>query len=67
VFDGSYYQYEDLQSTNGTKINGNPVLRCRLRLMDKIELGATVLLYWEGSEEDADFLAAWRREKEALL
>ena len=33
----------DLGSTNGTRVNGVPVGRCRLRPGDRVALGDTVL------------------------
>lgn len=36
---------EDLESTNGTKLNGQPVRRARLRDGDVIEIGLTLLHY----------------------
>lgn len=35
----------DLQSTNGTRVNGRRVSTTRLRDRDRVELGATVLVY----------------------
>jgi hypothetical protein len=36
---------EDLESTNGTRLNGQPVTRARLRDGDVIEIGVTQLVY----------------------
>ncbi len=38
---------EDLESTNGTRLNGQPVTRARLRDGDIIEIGLTQLAYHE--------------------
>ena len=50
----------DLASTNGTKVNGEPVQLCRLRPGDLVMLGRTVLLF--GSREEiAQRLATLRK------
>ncbi len=38
---------EDLESTNGTRLNGQPVTRARLRDGDVIEIGVTQFVYHE--------------------
>jgi pSer/pThr/pTyr-binding forkhead associated (FHA) protein len=41
-FDGKHYWLEDLTSTNGTFLNGQPIQRQRLRSLDVITLGKAV-------------------------
>ena len=43
----------DLESTNGTAVNGKPVIERRLMIGDTITVGRTVILYGTG-EETAD-------------
>ena len=54
VFDGKSYWLEDLQSTNGTFLNGQAVTRDRLRHLDVITLG-----------KDADLVFVVRAAAEA--
>lgn len=42
------YVIEDLQSTNGTKVNGKRVTRQKLYPGDEIEVGDTLLMFWVG-------------------
>ena len=42
---------EDLESRNGTLVNGSPVLRCKLSIGDEIRIGGTALLVILGAEE----------------
>jgi len=44
LIDGDWY-LQDLESTNGTMLNGEPVTRARLRDGDVIEIGVTRLTY----------------------
>ncbi len=39
------HMIEDLESFNGTKVNGKPVRSCRLRNQDEIRLGETKLIF----------------------
>ncbi|MDX1644778.1 MAG: mechanosensitive ion channel [Thermoanaerobaculia bacterium] len=43
--EGEGYYLEDLESQNGTRVNGHPVERHRLRDLDRIEIGDTVLVF----------------------
>lgn len=43
------YEIADLGSTNGTKVNGSPIKRHKLRDGDEIRIGETVLHWSEGS------------------
>lgn len=47
VHEGDGWAIEDLGSTNGTLLNGEPVSRARLRDGDVIEIGVTRLTYHE--------------------
>jgi len=49
VMEGSVVEVIDLDSSNGTLLNGRPVVRRVLRDGDQIQIGATVVLYREGS------------------
>ncbi|MDZ4243046.1 MAG: FHA domain-containing protein, partial [Candidatus Omnitrophota bacterium] len=51
---GHGYCLEDLQSVNGTQVNGNEIQKCELKPGDKISLGSTVL----------DFLSQEASDKE---
>jgi hypothetical protein len=44
LIDGDWY-LQDLESTNGTMLNGEPVTRARLRDGDVVEIGVTRLTY----------------------
>jgi predicted component of type VI protein secretion system len=46
--EGSVVEIEDLQSSNGTLLNGKPVQRRMLRDGDQIQIGKTVIAYREG-------------------
>jgi len=48
VVQGSLAEVEDLESANGTLLNGKPVQRRVLRPGDQITIGTTVLRYGEG-------------------
>jgi pSer/pThr/pTyr-binding forkhead associated (FHA) protein len=43
--EGDDHVLVDLGSTNGTLVNGRPIERVRLSSGDRIEVGATVLLF----------------------
>lgn len=47
VREGAGWAIEDLGSTNGTRLNGQPVTHTRLRDGDLVEVGATQLRYHE--------------------
>lgn len=47
VREGAGWSIEDLESTNGTQLNGAPVDRARLRDGDTVQIGATQLVYHE--------------------
>ncbi len=53
VVAGGVAEVEDLQSSNGTRLNDKPVTRRVLRDGDRIEIGATVLVYREGTAPGA--------------
>lgn len=42
------YQIEDLESTNGTFVNGVQVQKCVLRSNDQIQIGDAKILFMEG-------------------
>jgi predicted component of type VI protein secretion system len=46
--EGSVVEILDLDSSNGTLLNGKPVQRRLLRDGDKVQIGATVIVYREG-------------------
>lgn len=46
--EGSIVEIEDLQSSNGTLLNGKPVQRRMIRDGDQIQIGKTVIVYREG-------------------
>ena len=43
-FRDGHWVLRDLDSTNGTRINGRPVVRCRLEAGDRLRLGSAELL-----------------------
>ena len=43
-FRDGHWVLRDLDSTNGTRINGRPVVRCRLEPGDRLRLGSAELL-----------------------
>jgi hypothetical protein len=47
--EGSIVEIEDLESTNGTLLNGRPVTRRVLRDGDEIRIGKTVIVFREGA------------------
>ena len=42
------WSIEDLGSTNGTKVNGRPISRSKLRFGDQITFGTTVMIFQKG-------------------
>lgn len=58
VVAGGVAEVEDLQSSNGTRLNDKPVTRRMLRDGDRIQIGATVLVYREGAAPGAAPAAA---------
>jgi pSer/pThr/pTyr-binding forkhead associated (FHA) protein len=57
----------DLESTNGTKVNGNMVQIRRLRLGDRITLGRSQLLFGSEDEIDARRMSLIAKTKPNLL
>jgi len=45
TWEGTSYVLEDLQSTNGTKVNDKRVRSAELRTNDRIQIGRTVLTF----------------------
>jgi pSer/pThr/pTyr-binding forkhead associated (FHA) protein len=43
--EGSGYELADLESQNGTKVNGTKASKCQLADMDRIVVGDTVLVF----------------------
>src|SRR5262249_60436922 len=52
LLEGDTYRLKDLDSTNGTRVNGKPVTETVLRLEDRIRFGAAEARY-ESSEASA--------------
>ncbi len=48
TFRDEEYQIEDLESTNGTFVNGIQVQKCVLRTNDQIQIGDAKILFMEG-------------------
>ncbi len=48
------YELNDLGSTNGTKVNGRPVKRHKLKSGDRIEIGATALTWDDPADAAAE-------------
>lgn len=42
------WEIEDLGSTNGTKVNGRPISRSKLRFGDQVTFGTTVMIFQKG-------------------
>ncbi|MFN6146005.1 MAG: FHA domain-containing protein [Planctomycetota bacterium] len=53
VVEAGVAEVEDLDSSNGTRLNDKPVTRRVLRDGDRIQIGATVLVYREGEAPGA--------------
>jgi predicted component of type VI protein secretion system len=49
VVEGGVVEIEDLQSSNGTLLNGHPVTRRVMRDGDRIRIGTTEIVYREGA------------------
>jgi len=49
IVEGGVVEIEDLESSNGTLLNGKPVERRMLRTGDEIQIGKSVLRYVEGA------------------
>jgi pSer/pThr/pTyr-binding forkhead associated (FHA) protein len=49
-FSNDSYQIEDLESTNGTFVNGISIAKCILHPNDVIEIGETHIFYYEREE-----------------
>lgn len=49
VVDGGVVEVEDLDSSNGTLLNGKPVTRRVLRAGDVVQIGKTAIVYREGA------------------
>lgn len=52
--EGSVVEIEDLDSSNGTRLNGRPVQRRVLRDGDEVQIGTTVLVFREGAGAAAE-------------
>lgn len=48
---------EDLGSSNGTFVNGDPIRHVELRRGDQVQLGRTILLFDDGTEEKRESVA----------
>ncbi|HEB53185.1 MAG TPA: FHA domain-containing protein [bacterium] len=48
IVEAGVVEIEDLQSSNGTLLNGKPILRRMLRDGDRIQIGKTVIVYRAG-------------------
>ncbi|MGQ9574671.1 MAG: ATP-binding protein [Thermoguttaceae bacterium] len=55
---GEEYLLVDLNSSNGTFVNGRPIQSCRLASGDHVQVGSTLLLYTGPSEQPDEDLAA---------
>ena len=49
IAESGVVEIEDLESSNGTLLNGRPIDRRMLRDGDRIEIGKTVIVYREGA------------------
>lgn len=54
-FDGVGYVIRDLQSTNGTFVNDEPVTEMRLRDGDQIQIGRSILKFMTGENVEAHY------------
>jgi pSer/pThr/pTyr-binding forkhead associated (FHA) protein len=53
TWDGDHYTIEDLQSTNGTKVNERRIRSAKLEANDRIQIGRTTLVFrWDEPSED---------------
>src|SRR5689334_7857397 len=50
--EGGEFEVVDLQSSNGTWVNGKKVERATLRTGDRVQIGRTLLLFTGGSDSD---------------
>lgn len=53
VVEGGVVEIEDLDSSNGTLLNGKPVTRRVLRPGDEVQIGKTVIVYKDGTPPGA--------------
>jgi pSer/pThr/pTyr-binding forkhead associated (FHA) protein len=51
---GDRYSLEDLNSTNGTQVNGTPQKRCELEDNDSITVGILELIFRQRDPDDKD-------------
>ncbi|MBL8728869.1 MAG: FHA domain-containing protein [Planctomycetes bacterium] len=58
VVEGGVVEIEDLGSSNGTLLNGNPVTRRVLRAGDTVQIGQSAIVYREGPAPGAAAAAA---------
>lgn len=52
---GMFWQVVDLESTNGTFVNDEPVTDYRLRRGDQVKVGDTILKFLSGSDVEAQY------------
>lgn len=52
---GSFWHVVDLESTNGTFVNDEPVTDYRLRRGDQVKVGDTILKFLSGSDVEAQY------------
>jgi predicted component of type VI protein secretion system len=67
VVEAGVAEVEDLDSSNGTRLNDKPVTRRVLRDGDRIQIGATVLVYREGQAAAAAAPAPAAADADDLL
>jgi len=53
VVEAGVVEIEDLESSNGTMLNGKPVTRRLMRAGDEVQIGKTVIVYREGAPPGA--------------
>ncbi len=53
VVEAGVVEIEDLESSNGTMLNGKPVTRRLMRSGDEVQIGKTVIVYREGAPPGA--------------
>lgn len=51
----AHWHVVDLDSTNGTYVNGNPVKEYQLRRGDQVKIGDTILKYLSGTDVEAQY------------